>query len=49
MGQIVTANEDGPAATATAQVGAGIMDSLAVLGHRTFHSFWLEPEMSPHR
>lgn len=48
MGQILTAN-DGPAATATTQVGAGIVDSLAVLGHRTFRSFWFEPEMSLHR
>lgn len=48
VGQILTAN-DGLAATATAQVGAGIMDSLPVLGHRTFRSFWFEPEMSLHR
>lgn len=49
MGQILTVNEDGPAATATAQVGAGIMDLLALLGHRTFCSFWFGPEISPHR
>lgn len=48
-GQVLAVNEDGPAATATAQVGARITDLLAVLGHRTFCSFWFGPEMSCHR